>query len=139
MMEVADINWSKTKRRVQNILDEYNHYILSLCDTSADNMENEFKLSLIKPAELNNDYIKLSEEEKENRSNFINYVRYSYNKLPLADREIIYWAYMEKEKNYDDRYIANYLGFSIAHYYVKKRQALLKFAYALGIEVNLNK
>ena len=139
MTEVVDINWSKTKRRVQNVLDEYNHYILSLCDTSADIMENEFKLPLIKPDELNNDYIKLSFDEKENRSSYINYVRYSYNKLPLADREIIYWAYMEKEKNYDDRYIANYLGFSIAHYYVKKRQALLKFAYALGIEVNLNK
>ena len=63
MTEVVDINWSKTKRRVQNVLDEYNHYILSLCDTSADIMENEFKLPLIKPDELNNDYIKLSFDE----------------------------------------------------------------------------
>ena len=89
---------------------------------------------MIDERDINNEYIRLSSEEIKDRVKYINYVRFSYNKLNCCERKIIYWTYLDKEKNYDDSYIANNLGFSLGYYYIKKKETLITFAYSLGVE-----
>ena len=79
-------------------------------------------------------YVKISQEEQKRRIDFVNYVRFSFNKLTTEERKIIYWTYLDKENNYDDRFIANNLGFSLGYYYIKKKETLIRFAYSLGVE-----
>lgn len=79
-------------------------------------------------------YFKIEEEEIKCRIDFINYFIHSFNKLTTDERKIIYWTYIDKENNYDDRFIANNLGFSLGYYYIKKKETLIRFAYSLGID-----
>src|SRR5574344_472951 len=139
MVKLPKISWEKTKNNVEEVITKYNYYNLSICDQSNDQMPSDFKLKLIDNYDFNNKYLKISANEQEERTNFINYVRFSYNKLTIAERKIIYFTYMDKENDYDDRFIANDLGFSLGYYYVKKKQTLIRFAYSLGIEAKDDK
>ena len=127
------VSWSKTKKKIENITNKYNLYIISV-STPQDNVDENYNYKLLNSGDLKNNYIKISDESFEERVEFINYVRYSYNKLTSDERKIVYWTYFDKENNYDDRFIANNLGFSLGYYYMKKKEALIRFAFSLGVE-----
>lgn len=127
------VSWSKTKKNIENITNKYNLYIISV-STPQDNVDENYNYRLLNSSDLKNNYIKISDESFEERVEFINYVRYSYNKLTSDERKIVYWTYFDKENNYDDRFIANNLGFSLGYYYMKKKEALIRFAFSLGVE-----
>ena len=127
------VSWSKTKKNIENITNKYNLYIISV-STPQDNVDENYNYKLLNSGDLKNNYIKISDESFEERVEFINYVRYSYNKLTSDERKIVYWTYFDKENNYDDRFIANNLGFSLGYYYMKKKEALIRFAFSLGVE-----
>ena len=135
MIKDLDVSWSYTKKNIKNILKKYNFLVLSV-SPSQDRIDDNYKLQLIKKEDIDEKYIKIDDNEIVKRIEFINYVRYSYNKLTKDERKIIYWTYFDKENNYDDRFIANNLGFSLGYYYIKKKETLIRFAFSLGIEVN---
>lgn len=129
------INWVKTKKNVENTIEKYVYYSLSVDSNSTSKISDKYILDELDINELNDLYIKLDKQEKNKRIEFINYVRFSFNKLTTDERKIIYWTYLDKENSYDDRYIANELGFSLGYYYIKKKDTLIRFAYSLGVEV----
>lgn len=129
-----NVSWTKTKKNVEQIITKYVYYNLSVGDGSSYSVGNDFFLAEIEGNTPDNPYIKIDEEELKQRVTFINYVRASFNKLTSDERKIIYWTYLDKENNYDDRFIANNLGFSLGYYYIKKKETLIRFAYSLGVE-----
>ena len=132
MTDLVNISWLKTKKNVEQIISNYVYYSLSVDNNSTSNISDNFILEEIKAEE--SQYIKLDKEERNKRIDFINYVRFCFNKLTTDERKIIFWTYLDKENNYDDRFIANNLGFSLGYYYIKKKDALIRFAYSLGVE-----
>lgn len=134
MTESINILWNKTKKNVENIISKYVYYSLSVDNNSTSKIGDSFILEEIQNDQKLSAYIKLPQDEIKNRITFINYVRFSYNKLTTEERKIIYWTYLDKENNYDDRFIANNLGFSLGYYYIKKKETLIRFAYSLGVE-----
>ena len=135
MVNNINICWSKTKRNVENVINKYIYYNLSVDNNSTSCISDEYLLSELVIDGKNSIYLKLSLDEKKKRIEFINYVRFSFNKLTTDERKIIYWTYLDKENNYDDRFIANSLGFSLGYYYIKKKETLIRFAYSLGVEI----
>ena len=134
MKESINISWSNTKKNVETLISKYIYYSLSIDTTSTSNINADFILEEINNKKMLSNYIKLTDEEIDKRIEFINYVRFSFNKLTTSERKIIYWTYLDKENNYDDRFIANNLGFSLGYYYIKKKETLIRFAYSLGVE-----
>ena len=134
MVEPINISWVNTKKAVEQIISKYVYYSLSVDSSSTSNIGENFTLEELSENGVDNSYIKIDEIEKKKRVEFINYVRFSFNKLTTDERKIIYWTYLDKENNYDDRYIANSLGFSLGYYYIKKKETLIRFAYSLGVE-----
>ena len=135
MINHINICWSKTKKNVENVINKYIYYNLSVDSNSTSCIGEDFLLNELAIDGNNNIYLKLCLDEKKKRTEFINYVRFSFNKLTTDERKIIYWTYLDKENNYDDRFIANSLGFSLGYYYIKKKETLIRFAYSLGVEV----
>ena len=133
MLEQIDIIWRKTKKNVANVLTKYVYYVLSVDSNSASKINDDFILDELN-MEYDNPYSNVSNEEKKKRIDYINYVRFAFNKLTCDERKMIYWTYLDKEKKYDDRFIANTLGFSLGYYYIKKKETLIRFAYSLGVE-----
>ena len=128
------ISWNDTKKNIERLAEKYNLYTLSVC-MPQESLEENYKLKLISASDIVEKYIKIPKDEILKRIDFINYVRFSYNKLTSDERKIIYWTYFDRENSYDDRYIANNLGFSLGYYYIKKKDTLIRFAFSLGIEV----
>lgn len=128
------ISWNDTKKDIERLAEKYNLYTLSVC-MPQESLEENYKLKLISASDIVEKYIKIPKDEILKRIDFINYVRFSYNKLTSDERKIIYWTYFDRENRYDDRYIANNLGFSLGYYYIKKKDTLIRFAFSLGIEV----
>ena len=134
MNKTIDICWNKTKRNVENTIKQYIYYSLSVDTNSPSKISDDYFLDELNLNKEDNLYSNITKEEKKERISFINYVRFSFNKLTTEERKIIYWTYLDKENNYDDRYIANSLGFSLGYYYLKKKETLIRFAYCLGVE-----
>lgn len=134
MVEPINIIWNKTKKNVEEVINKYIYYNLSVDDYSESLIGEDFLLDELDISKQKNCPLK-NEEEKKKRIEYINYVRYSFNKLTSDERKVIYWTYLDKENNYDDRFIANSLGFSLGYYYIKKKETLIRFAYSLGVEV----
>ena len=134
MVEPVNICWNDTKKNVENIISKYMYYTLSVDNNSTSNIKESYIIEKMSDNVTLSSFKNISESEIKNRVEFINYVRFSFNKLTTEERKIIYWTYLDKENNYDDRYIANNLGFSLGYYYIKKKEALIRFAYSLGVE-----
>ena len=134
MVQIPSIIWSQTKKNVEDTISKYIYYNLSIDSGSDFKISEDFVYKMINDEDISTEYVKLSTEERKKRIEFINYVRFSFNKLNTEERKIVYWTYLDKEKNYDDSYIANNLGFSLGYYYIKKKDALIMFAYSLGVE-----
>ena len=127
-------NFIEVKKRVKHMIDKYKIYCLSTIGNSLLNEVNNYKYDIVSE-QFDYEYICLSKEEVLKKVNYINYFRYSFNKLTTQERKIIYLSYLDNENNYDDRLIANSLGFSLGYFYTKKKQAIIRFAFAVGIEV----
>ena len=134
MYKTIDICWGKTKKNVENTIKQYIYYSLSVDLSSPSKIIDDYLLDEIKGIEDDKAYSNITKDEKKERILYINYFRFSFNKLTTEERKIIYWTYLDKEDNYDDRYIANSLGFSLGYYYLKKKETLIRFAYCLGVE-----
>lgn len=134
MLKPVNISWTKTKKNVEQIISQYIYYSLSVDNSSSSNIEDSYLLDALDFNSIDKTYVKISQEEQKRRIDFVNYVRFSFNKLTTEERKIIYWTYLDKENNYDDRFIANNLGFSLGYYYIKKKETLIRFAYSLGVE-----
>ncbi len=134
MVLPANISWTKTKKNVEEIITKYVYYILSVDDSSSNSASDNFLLENMEFKRPDNPYYKIEIDELKERIEFINYFRTAFNRLTTDERKIIYWTYIDKENNYDDRYIANNLGFSLGYYYIKKKETLIRFSYCLGVE-----
>ena len=134
MLKPVNISWTKTKKNVEQIISQYIYYSLSVDNSSSSNIGDSYLLDALDFNSIDKTYVKISQEEQKRRIDFVNYVRFSFNKLTTEERKIIYWTYLDKENNYDDRFIANNLGFSLGYYYIKKKETLIRFAYYLGVE-----
>lgn len=134
MVQSLNVSWVKTKKNVEQIIAQYVYYSLSVDNSSTSNIENSYLLSALDFNSVDKTYVKIEAEEQKRRIEFVNYFRFSFNKLTTEERKIIYWTYLDKENKYDDRYIANNLGFSLGYYYIKKKETLIRFAYSLGVE-----
>lgn len=134
MLKPVNISWTKTKKNVEQIISQYKYYSLSVDNSSSSNIGDSYLLDALDFNSIDKTYVKISQEEQKRRIDFVNYVRFSFNKLTTEERKIIYWTYLDKENNYDDRFIANNLGFSLGYYYIKKKETLIRFAYSLGVE-----
>lgn len=134
MLKPVNISWTKTKKKVEQIISQYIYYSLSVDNSSSSNIGDSYLLDALDFNSIDKTYVKISQEEQKRRIDFVNYVRFSFNKLTTEERKIIYWTYLDKENNYDDRFIANNLGFSLGYYYIKKKETLIRFAYSLGVE-----
>ena len=134
MVLPANISWAKTKKNVEEIITKYVYYILSVDDSSSNSASDNFLLENMEFKKPDNPYYKVEIDELKERIEFINYFRTAFNRLTTDERKIIYWTYIDKENNYDDRYIANNLGFSLGYYYIKKKETLIRFSYCLGVE-----
>lgn len=136
MVLPINISWSKTKKSVEEMITKYVYYILSVDNSSSYSIGNDFILETLEYDFPQNSYSKVDPSNYKKRVDFINYFRTSFNRLTSDERKIIYWTYIDKENNYDDRFIANNLGFSLGYYYIKKKEAIIRFAYSLGVEEN---
>lgn len=134
MVLPANISWAKTKKNVEEIITKYVYYILSVDDSASNSASDNFLLENMEFKKPDNPYYKIEIDELKERIEFINYFRTAFNRLTTDERKIIYWTYIDKENNYDDRYIANNLGFSLGYYYIKKKETLIRFSYCLGVE-----
>lgn len=134
MVQPISISWTKTKKNVEQVISQYVYYSLSVDNSSSSSIEDSYLLSALDFNSVDKTYVKIDIDEQKRRIEFVNYFRFSFNKLTTEERKIIYWTYLDKENNYDDRYIANNLGFSLGYYYIKKKETLIRFAYSLGVE-----
>ena len=134
MLKPVNISWTKTKKNVEQIISQYIYYSLSVDNSSSSNIGDSYLLDALDFNSIDKTYVKIPQEEQKRRIDFVNYVRFSFNKLTTEERKIIYWTYLDKKNNYDDRFIANNLGFSLGYYYIKKKETLIRFAYSLGVE-----
>ena len=128
----ANLSWNKTKKQVESAMNLYDYYNLSICNNT--HINDDYSMDIIEELNCDKKYLNINEKEFFKRIEYVNYIRYSFNKLTTCERKIIYWTYLDKENSYDDRYIANNLGFSLGYYYSKKKETLIRFAYALGLE-----
>lgn len=133
MTKTLNVMWSKTKKNVEAVITKYMYYNLSVDNHSTSVINDEFLLDKLE-TNIDDKYIIITKEEIKKRVDYINYFRFSFNKLTKDERKIIYWTYLDKEDSYDDRFIANSLGFSLGYYYIKKKETLIRFAYSLGVE-----
>ena len=130
-----DLNWTLTKKNVEIVIQKYLYYCLSIDNYPTSKISDDYSLNEFIQEEVYNSYVMIRAEERARRAEFINYFRNSFNRLTSEERKLIYCNYLDKEDNYDDRFIANNLGFSLGYFYMKKKETLIRFAYALGIEI----
>lgn len=134
MILPANVSWPKTKKCVEEIITKYVYYVLSVDDSSSVNIKEDYFLDNLEYKEPDNIFFKKDLDELKKRVEFINYFRTAFNRLTTDERKIIYWTYIDKENRFDDRYIANNLGFSLGYYYIKKKETIIRFSYCLGVE-----
>ena len=130
-----NLNYSMVKKQIIKLLEEYEINCLSTFGNMALSELNNYKYEMLdENINCKYDYIYFSTEEVIKKIKYINYIRYSFNKLTTQERKLIYWSYIDKEHSYDDRFIANQLGYSLGYFYIQKKDALIRFAFALGLK-----
>ena len=99
MLKPVNISWTKTKKNVEQIISQYIYYSLSVDNSSSSNIGDSYLLDALDFNSIDKTYVKISQEEQKRRIDFVNYVRFSFNKLTTEERKIIYWTYLDKENN----------------------------------------
>lgn len=127
------MNIKEIKMHIKDIIRNYKINCLSINSYSNNIDEKTYFFNIEKIDNITNEYNSLSKNELNDKIIYINYVRNAFNQLNTTDRKIIYWAYFDEEHNYDDRYIADNLGWSLGYFYIKKKESLIRFSYSLRI------
>lgn len=129
-MLTLDIDKAKTRKKVEEFLKLYSYCLLSVIDDEQLIINrDDFQISI--NIDMKQDVLSDIDEEKKK---FIEYIINRYNRLCTTHRKIIYLTYMIKDKQ-NDSIIANELGFALNSYYKIKKEAIIRMAYALNIEV----
>lgn len=128
---IPEVIWLKTKYKVVEVLKTYNYYALSLIGEKELEINQDYKMKI---KIVKNETFNIRTKKHLKRKALLNHVIESYNKLKVIDRKIIYYTYFSESKVNDD-IIANTLGFSVKYYYKLKKEAIIKLAFALGVEV----
>ena len=127
-MNIKDI-----KKQIKDIINKYKIDCLSINSYNKRINEDTYFFDIENIETIFNEYKVISKKELNDKVIYINYVRNAFNQLNTIERKIIYFAYLDEEHNYDDRYIADNLGWSLGYFYTKKKRALIKLAYSLRI------
>lgn len=127
------MNIKEIKTQIKDIINKYKINCLSINSYNKNIDENTYFFDIENQDNIKNDFNSLSKNELSDRIIYINYVRNAFNQLNTTERKIIYWAYFDEEHNYDDRYIADNLGWSLGYFYIKKKESLIRFSYSLRI------
>lgn len=121
------------KKQIKNIINKYKIDCLSINSYTKRICEDTYFFDIETVENFESNYMSLSKSELNDKIFYINYLRNAFNQLNMIERKIIYLAYLDEEHNYDNRYIADNLGWSLGYFYIKKKKALIRFAYSLRI------
>ncbi|MCQ5364736.1 ArpU family transcriptional regulator [Anoxybacillus salavatliensis] len=135
---LRDVDGEKTKKAVEEALEKYRMYMLTVPDEFLPRVTQTY--SLVPPSQTNAFHsstediaIKKVDFERE-RDEYMEKVRRAVNRLTKLERELIVKRYLTLEEPYDyDVY--NEMGMSERQYYRIKARAFYKLAFILRIEV----
>jgi|SRR5690625_1672733 len=138
LIQPNEIDQEATKKRVENILDNYRMYLLMDPIDFQPKITSKFKLT--PPSNTNEFYsdteniaIKRVEMEQE-RQEYILRVLQAVNRLNYEERAVIVKRYLFSDNVYDYE-VYNQLGYSERKYYRIKARAFYKLAFILRVEV----
>ncbi|AST91131.1 MULTISPECIES: ArpU family phage packaging/lysis transcriptional regulator [Sutcliffiella] len=135
---LPEIDREATKKAVENSLEKYRFYLLSVPEEKIPRITASY--SLIPPSNTNAFYssteqvaIERVDLERE-RLEYIERIRRAVNRLGTRERELIIKRYLEEDEVYDYE-IYNELGMSERRYYRLKGRIFYKLAFILKIEI----
>lgn len=127
------MNIKEIKKQIIDIINKYKIDCLSINSYTKRINKDTYFFDSENIENIDNEYMALSKNDLIEKIKYINYVRNAFNQLNTTERKIIYLAYLDEEHNYDNRYISDNLGWSLGYFYIKKKKALIRFAYSLRI------
>jgi ArpU family phage transcriptional regulator len=135
---VPKINEKATKKAVEEALDEYRDYLITLPSNLMPKVTASY--SIIPPS-FTNEFHSSTENAAleriqflEERNAYFKWINEAVDTLKEDERLIIYNRYMKQDVGYDPDIWAE-LGIGRTKYYIVKGQALLRLGFALQIEV----
>ena len=135
---LRDVDGEKTKKAVEEALEKYRMYMLTVPDEWLPKVTQTY--SLVPPSNTNAFHlptesvaIKKVDFERE-RNEYMNRIVRAVNRLTKLQRELIVKRYMsmEEPRDYD---VYNEMCISESKYYRERERAFYKLAFALRIEV----
>jgi ArpU family phage transcriptional regulator len=135
---LRDVDGEKTKKAVEEALEKYRMYMLTVPDEFLPRVTQTY--SLVPPSNTNAFHsstesaaIRKADFERE-RDEYIERIRRAVNRLTKLQRELIVKRYMsmEEPRDYD---VYNEMCISESKYYRERERAFYKLAFALRIEV----
>ncbi len=129
-MKKLDSDWLIKKTFVKVLCKHFENIKLKICN---DNIliNDNFQINLTDNVFVDKDLLFYNTYYSDKKA-FIRFAQ-AYNRLPLKERKIFYWCFIDKEKEYSDDYIANDLGFSLGYFYIIKKTTILDFATSIGV------
>lgn len=127
------MNIKEIKKQIIDIINKYKIDCLSINSYTKRINKDTYFFDSENIENIDNEYMALSKNDLIEKIKYINYIRNAFNQLNTTERKIVYWTYLEEEHNYDDRYIADNLGWSLGYFYVKKKETIIRFSYSLRI------
>ncbi|MED0686574.1 ArpU family phage packaging/lysis transcriptional regulator [Anoxybacillus ayderensis] len=135
---LRDVDGEKTKKAVEEALEKYRMYMLTVPDEFLPHVTQTY--SLVPPSNTNAFYsptesvaTRKVDFERE-RNEYMNRIMRAVNRLTKLQRELIIRRYMsvEEPRDYD---VYNEMCISESKYYRERERAFYKLAFALRIEV----
>lgn len=138
MSFLRDVDGEKTKKAVEEALEKYRMYMLTVPDEYLPRVTQTY--SLVPQSNTNAFHsstedvaIKKADFERE-RDEYMERIRRAVNRLNKTERELIIKRYLSNEEMYDYE-LYNEMGMSESKYYRLKARAFYKLAFILRIEV----
>jgi ArpU family phage transcriptional regulator len=135
---LPEIDRKKTKSAVEEKLEKYRLYLLSVPDERAPKVTSTY--SLVPPTNTNLFHSSTEDAAINNvdlerkKESYIEWVRRGINRLKYKEREIIIRRYFSDDEMYDYE-LYNEMGMSERKFYRLKARAFYSLAFALKIEV----
>ena len=135
---IPDVNKRATKKAVENQLEKYRMYLVSL---PVDKLPMITPSYSIIPPSITNEFSSSTESAAINRveyelerNQFLKYIHDAVESLQPDERYIIYKYYMEHDVGNDGEIMMD-MGFGKTKYYSLKGKAVLRLAFNLKVEV----
>ena len=138
LIEVYD--YKATKKEIKKKVNEYKFLKLKINSLSVLHSQ-DYKIDLVMSSKKNNpteEYVSFLEDKKSELEIKFNEIVCAYNRLYEEDRKIIWCLLLETERIRTDNEVMMILEYSKDTFFVAKKDAIIRFAIALNIEV-LNK